>query len=143
MSAGLMRRTIWKNIWIFWILVIIAATTAPWNNFQMHPTNWQRINWAPYAHTALRMGSMKDVLQNILLYIPFGFCYVKRFPIENRSLLLSVGMFASALSISTEVAQVFQPLRFPSATDVINNIFGALLGANFGRWSSRQKNPLG
>ena len=138
-----MRSPFWQNLWLFWILVIITATTLPWTSFHAYPTNWQRINWVPYAYTSFLKIGFRDVLQNILLYIPFGYFYVKRFPIENRSLLLSVAMFASALSISTEVAQVFQPLRFPSATDVINNIFGALLGANFGRWRSRQKNPIG
>ncbi len=139
-----MRSPLWKNLWLSWILVIIVATTAPWTNFQANPTNWQRINWVPYAYVSLKLGFInRDVLQNILLYLPFGYCYVRRFPFENRSLLLFVGMFACTLSFLTEAAQIFQPHRFPSATDVTNNIFGALLGAIFGRWSSRKKSPIG
>jgi VanZ family protein len=75
--------------------------------------------------------------------MPFGYCYVKSFPFENRYPLLLVGMFACTLSLVTEAAQVFNAHRFPSATDVVNNVFGALLGASFGRWRSQQENPIG
>jgi len=138
-----MRSPFWQSLWLSWILVIIVATSAPWTNFQANPTNWHRINWVPYAYISLKLGFIRDVLQNMLLYFPFGYCYVKRLPVENRSLLLFVGMFACTLSFLTEAAQIFQLHRFPSATDVINNIFGALLGAIFGRWNSRQNNPIG
>ena len=130
-----MRSSLWKNIGILWVLVFIAATTAPWTNFQPNPTNWHRINWVPYAHIFWGRSILNwDVLQNLVLYMPLGYCYVKSFPSASRSLLFLVGIFACALSLVTEAAQVFQPARFPSATDVVNNIFGALVGAGFGRW---------
>lgn len=117
------------------MVVIVAATTAPWTDFQATPTNWHKINWVPYVHAFWGFRIVdRDVLQNVVLYMPFGYCYVKSFPSESRSRLLLAGMFACTLSLATEAAQVFQPERVPSATDVINNVVGALLGASFGRW---------
>lgn len=135
MFRELMKNSLWFRLGLLWVLVIVAATTAPWTNFEPTPTNWQKINWVPYAHIfwGERLVN-RDVLQNLVLYMPFGYCYVKSFPSEIRSELFLVGIFACALSLVTEVAQVFQPERYPSVTDVVNNTFGALMGAGFGRW---------
>jgi glycopeptide antibiotics resistance protein len=143
-SAGLMGTSLWQKIWLAWILVIVVVTTAPWTSFQSIPINWHRINWVPYSYafTKFRIFS-RDILQNIVLYAPFGYCYVKSFPFENRYPVLLIGMFACTLSLLTEAAQVYNAHRFPSATDVVNNVFGALLGASFGRWRSQQKNSIG
>jgi glycopeptide antibiotics resistance protein len=134
-GAELIRSSSWQKLLIAWIVVIIVATTAPWTDFQSHSTNWHRINWVPYAHMfrGARIFN-RDIIQNLVLYMPFGYCYAKSFSSQSRALLFLVGMFACALSLVTEAAQVFQAARFPSATDVINNTMGALLGAGLGRW---------
>lgn len=127
--------SLWKNIWMAWVVVIIIATTAPWTNFQPNPTNWHRINWVPYAHIFMGYKILTwDIVQNLVLYMPFGYSLAKSLLTPSRSLLFFVGVLACTLSFVTEVAQVFQPARFPSATDVVNNIWGALVGAVLGRW---------
>lgn len=126
------------------MLLIVAATTAPWTDFEPTPTNWQKINWVPYVH--IFWGGRivdRDVLQNVALYMPFGYCFVKSFPTERRSRFFLVGIFACTLSLVTEAAQVFQPERFPSATDVVNNILGALVGAGLGRWWKQRIHSIG
>jgi len=134
-----MNRSFWKGLGFSSVAVIVAATTAPWNNFEIASVNWSRINWMPYSPFGLRISSIKDVVENLLLYIPFGYFLVKGRGDRNRLLLLSVVVWAGALSIATEVAQIFQPRRFPSATDVVNNIIGALLGVGFaGRCGSKE-----
>jgi len=86
---------------------------------------------------------MKDVVQNLLLYIPLGYFFAKGRTDRNHFLLLTVVVWAGALSIATEAAQIFQPRRFPSATDVVNNIAGALMGVGFASRCGKKEHQIG
>jgi len=46
---------------------------------------------------------------------------------------LRVAVEAFLLSLAMEVIQDFSPSRFPSATDLVCNVAGALLGVAFAR----------
>lgn len=126
-----MKSFLWTGLGLFWVAVIVAVTSAPWNNFETAPINWPRINSIPYSDVRWGIGSIKDVVQNLLLYIPFGYFFVKGREDRGRFLLLTVIIWAGALSIATEAAQIFQPRRYPSATDIVNNMAGALMGVGF------------
>jgi VanZ family protein len=86
---------------------------------------------------------MKDVVQNLLLYIPFGYFFVKGRTDRSRLLLLTVVVCSGALSIATEAAQIFQPRRYPSATDVVNNFVGALMGVILAGRGGKKEHQIG
>ncbi len=83
---------------------------------------------------------MKDIVQNLALYIPFGYFFAKGYQGANRISLVTVLIWAGALSIATESAQIFQPHRYPSATDVVNNVVGACIGVIFGTLRNKKDN---
>lgn len=79
----------------------------------------------------------KDVLVNILGFIPFGFAVYawagnsaeRRSPTAmNIALLLGIG-----ISLFIELLQVYLPTRDSSLTDVMNNVLGTYIGARLFR----------
>jgi VanZ family protein len=75
--------------------------------------------------------SRSDMFNNVLLYLPLGFCtallVVPRF---GRSAALAAGLAAGALlSLAMEVAQASIAIRVPSLTDLSLNAAGSLAGA--------------
>ena len=107
-----------------WTVVIIACV-VPWFSMTPHP-HWPRIGWVPFDSPPVRI---RDILLNAALYVPFGL--FSRRPV-GRSIAAHVfrlSAYACALSVSTEVTQVYSHGRFPSMTDVVMNTIGAGLGA--------------
>jgi glycopeptide antibiotics resistance protein len=76
------------------------------------------------------------VLANILLYVPWGYFYLRHVPGRFRQLWL-VLVFAAMVSLASEAAQLYSHGRFPSATDATCNVFGAFIGAWYARRHGR------
>jgi VanZ family protein len=110
-----------------WTLLIVAVV-LPWTTFQNH-THWQRVGWIPFMSPPIRI---RDVVLNVLLYVPWGYLGVRRRHGAWREVITIVG-FAAALSLATEATQLYSHGRFPSATDFTCNIAGALIGATWAR----------
>ena len=74
-------------------------------------------------------GSVSDILENIVLFIPLGFLFqlARRRP-GGGSLLQALG-FGVLVSTAVEACQLFLPGRDSSVIDVATNGLGALLGA--------------
>jgi VanZ family protein len=70
----------------------------------------------------------RDVLGNIILYLPFGL-----FAQSNLAAPAVVGL-ASGISATVEIAQIGFVRRYPSLVDVLCNVLGALCGAAAGRF---------
>ena len=102
-------------------IVVIVVLVVPWWSFQAH-SHWSRIRWIPFVSPPV---VVRDVLANILLYVPFGYYACLRF--TQHRWLIGVGG-AALLSCATEFAQVFGHGRFPSVQDVLMNVLGAALG---------------
>ena len=71
----------------------------------------------------------RDAVANCLLYIPFGFAYVKVRGTDRVRLILDAALLGLVLSVTCELYQVFSPVRVPSMTDVVMNTIGAFAGA--------------
>ena len=112
--------------WPFWI-VVIAIASGPWFGVVSEP-QWERVTWIPFRGFE---DKPKDVLQNFLLFVPFGWSFVK----SRRGLsgLVATVAAAAAVSIAVEIPQLFYRLRDPSATDV----FVAMCGSAFGSLTSQ------
>ena len=116
-----------RGLLLVWIGVI-AFLVVPWGRLQPYP-NLEQIQWIPFVSPPIRL---RDIVRNTLLYLPVGYWYVKQ---SGRPSLWRTGACALALSVGTEITQLFSRSRFPSMTDVTCNTLGALAGA---RWALRK-----
>jgi hypothetical protein len=92
------------------------------NHFEMIPR--QRWRWD--------LGLLKDFVQNLLLFLPFGFLSVTLLVVRSRNAsllhLVVTLSFSLAVSVSIEFLQMFLPSRRPTLSDIILNLAGALAG---------------
>lgn len=107
-----------------WTLVIIGGV-VPWASWTDH-AHWDRVEWLPFTRNV----RLRDVLLNVLFYVPFGYFLAARHAASSRAkVVVSAAALAFALSAVTEISQVFSHGRFPAVTDVVTNTAGAIIGA--------------
>ncbi len=93
------------------------------------------ITLAPFRFSAIPVNGLtsiiegRDALLNIVLFFPLGFVY--QLSREDRAQARWLPAFGAGCAVSAliELAQVFAPGRYPSATDLGTNALGASLGA--------------
>jgi glycopeptide antibiotics resistance protein len=109
-----------------WLLLVLVVT-VPWASYVEHP-HWSHVVWVPFS------GPFRpfDIVLNVVLYMPLGFLLARRGRPWWGDLALA-GLLALAVSTGVELSQVWSHARFPSATDVVMNVTGALLGVVLGR----------
>jgi VanZ family protein len=90
----------------------------------------------PSVATALRQlswarASRGDMFNNVLLYVPLGFCLALLVEPRFGRLAALISGFAGGglLSLAMEVAQASIEIRVPSLTDLSLNVAGAMAGA--------------
>jgi VanZ family protein len=73
----------------------------------------------------------RDILLNVLLYIPLGLTAAMVFLRRHSRAASALGAIAAAfaVSLSVEMLQAFTPQRDPSLLDVLTNVLGGILGA--------------
>ncbi len=122
----------WRKLLIFWILVIVFATTMPWSDFQDH-SHWDGVLWIPFYAESLSLRFLFDIVADLLLFLPFGYLLVRSQVTEPRAVILRVTLLASLVSAAVELTQVFAHNRNPSMTDICSNVIGATIGAAMGK----------
>ncbi len=123
-----------RVLWVAFSLFVVYGTTIPFR-FDLGEgglaARLGRILWHPLG---MRAGdiSTPDLLQNLLLFLPFGFLgYLARVgpsaaPAFRAALATMLG---TLLSASVEMLQLFSETRVPALSDVLFNGLGAALGA--------------
>ena len=109
-------------------LTFISVVTFPWD-LQDHP-HWFKIAWLPFVTGIVRP---VDVLLNAALYFPLGFFVPLR---SRRGRVVTAAGLAVVTSGLLELAQVWSHVRFPSATDLVINVAGSVIGAMAARRAS-------
>ena len=73
----------------------------------------------------------KDVIENILGFMPFGFVLCGLFALSRPrgQAILMATLVGGLLSLTVESLQYYIPRRDSSLTDIISNTTGSLLGA--------------
>jgi glycopeptide antibiotics resistance protein len=117
-----------RSLGVAWTLVILAVTTMPWSNFKGH-AHWSRVYWIPLSDFRLSFSFVADLVGNLLLFVPFGFCFAAAASSPNGRGATKVVLSALALSLAAELFQSFGHGRIASMTDVCTNVAGALMGA--------------
>jgi glycopeptide antibiotics resistance protein len=109
---------------ILTILLVLAATVPPFHALKAH-AHWGKVTWIPFSERYL---IPRDLLINVLLLVPFGFAGPWRRARWGRRLVFAA-VAGAALSLCVEFVQVFSHVRLPTATDVVTNAFGSVMGA--------------
>ena len=103
-------------LWVWWIPVVWLAS------FPLDLTatpQWHRLHLIPFTDPA---DEIRDFAANILLFVPFGFSFAR-----DRG-LIALPLAAALVSISAELPQLFSSVRYPSGTDVVYAVVGAMAG---------------
>lgn len=118
----------WKYYWLIASLSFISiATLSPFNFATTVNLSWQLI-----AESFRYGSSLKDYLQNILLFVPFGFSLSAIFSRSDRQswiVILIALLFSGVLSTGVEVMQLLLPSRVSNVTDIIYNSIGGAIGS--------------
>ena len=107
--------------WPFWSLLVIAVS-GPWFGVVHYP-QWERVTWIPFFGFE---DKPRDVVVNFLLFVPFGWSFVKTGGGRGVGAAMLAG---AALSLAVETPQLFFRLRDPSATDLLMAVCGAAAGS--------------
>jgi glycopeptide antibiotics resistance protein len=101
--------------------LVALVVIVPWADFQGH-THWDEVGWIPFVSWPVRN---RDIVVNLLLCAPLGIASALYF----RSHVLAAGLIAFGVSLFGEWLQVYSHSRFPSATDLLCNVAGAVAAA--------------
>ena len=91
------------------------------------------ISWIPLRDPDGTRVSIPDFVQNLILFAPFGFCAFLALASEKKRRIWLILATAAGLSFSCEIIQLFTLDRTTSATDLLSNTSGAVLGG-YGAW---------
>jgi len=123
----------YKLAWVLWVVLIVVVTTLPWSNFHFYVDQGKlhRVVWIPFQGARLSKRGVVDIADNIFLFIPFSYLYLRSLASNHFRGLVTILLASVLLSVAIECAQLFNTSRFTSMTDVATNIIGAFLGAGF------------
>ncbi|MCK6550167.1 VanZ family protein, partial [Myxococcota bacterium] len=121
-----------RTLFVSSVLFIVYATTIPWDLTE--PPSLDRVEWAPLWDVERgRLASIPDLVQNVVLFLPFGFFGALGLTRARRATVLGgatiVGLLGLALSVIVEALQTMSAERTSSTSDVVTNTAGAVLGA--------------
>jgi VanZ family protein len=126
-------RRMYRALAILWLLGW-AMFSVPWSSFTTRP-RMEQINLVPFSNAR-----RADQIRNFVYYLPAG-----ALGIGIGLSPVTVVTAAAGLSAVAEATQVFSAGRFPSATDLMLNTAGALVGAAIAlaaRARARGEHPL-
>jgi len=122
-------------LWAIFSLFILYATLIPFtpaSDLSLVKSNISAISWVPFVDPDGTRASIPDMVQNILLFLPFGFLgLLAGYPERGVSNVFKVTALGLLLSFSVEILQLFTSNRTTSATDIVTNTIGTFAGAAF------------
>lgn len=74
-----------------------------------------------------------DIIQNLLLFLPFGLffaCYLKQHHASGKLALWLPTLASFMISLTVELLQTFNPVRIPSLLDIALNVISGFWGAS-------------
>jgi glycopeptide antibiotics resistance protein len=107
--------------WVLWIPVVWLVS-FPWSAMPADPAASGGAHWIPFTDPA---DKPRDFILNTLLFVPFGYSFARW---RRAWPLLATVAAAAAVSLSAEALQILGTNRYPSGTDVVAAMTGALAG---------------
>ena len=87
---------------------------------------YEKVRLVPYKdYFANNMDLLKDALMNVMMFVPVGFCTSV---LLRRPMWLKILLLSGILSCCIELSQFVLSRGFCDINDVMNNMFGGLLG---------------
>ncbi len=130
MTSVLDRLASVRALFVLSGLFILYATTLPFD-FSHAPT-LARAELIPlWDPVRGRLASIPDLVQNVVLFMPFGFFAVRSYAWFRGGLLrttLLTALLGFVVSGTVEVLQTMSSVRTPSASDLTTNTLGCGLG---------------
>jgi VanZ family protein len=123
------------TLWILYALFIVYATTLPFQfelDVRAAVEELREVPLNPLVVREEARPSITDMVQNVVLFAPFGVLGLLSLRKWGRTPFIAVGMvtlLGTALSITVELLQLFSPYRITSSNDVMTNTIGSCLGA--------------
>jgi glycopeptide antibiotics resistance protein len=110
--------------WVALVVSLLAGFVAdyPWGDWVGH-THWAKVGWIPFYSWPVRPF---DILQNLLLFSPVG--VASALAVRRRPALVAA-LLTLPVAFAGEATQLYSHGRFPSSTDLVNNVAGAALAA--------------
>jgi len=131
-----------RRLLVVWGLFILYGTTIPFDlapSVEVARSGWAAAHKIPWQDPQGGLPSIPDAVANVLLFLPWGFLMGLVRAARGRGALdgLVVGAISAlTLSLTVEFLQLFSSLRTTSATDLVTNTTGGLLGAAVGWWTA-------
>ena len=117
-------------LWVCYSLFIIYGTTIPFNfDSQAIYQSISQISWIPFVDPDGSRASISDLVQNILLFMPFGLLGFLSRTKKGIISILVVTLLGFLLSAFAETLQLFSPDRTTSMSDIATNSIGSFTGA--------------
>lgn len=127
-------REVFINLFFIYFLILINLTIFKYGYLTLDFDIRFYINYIPFVETVkMFINEFSDihialynVIGNILLFIPLGFCIPLFFNKKNK--LGKIILYGFTASLTIEVLQIFTPYNTTDIDDIIFNTFGTILG---------------
>ena len=123
-----------RTLWAIFCLFIVYGATIPFHftsDLAAVREHLQRVSLNPFMSPATgRRVSIPDVVQNVLLFVPFGVLGMLGSRVQPAMLRVAwVTLLGAALSTFVEAVQLFTTDRVSAVSDVLTNTTGTFLAA--------------
>ncbi len=127
-------REVFINLFFIYFLILVNLTIFKFEELIINFDTRFYINYIPFVETIKRFRndfadihiSLYNVIGNILLFIPLGFCIPLFFNKKNK--LSKVILYGFTASLTIEVLQLFTPYSITDIDDIIFNTLGTVIG---------------
>lgn len=127
-------REVFINLFFIYFLILVNLTIFKYGYLTLDFDIRLYINYIPFVETVKMFTNefsdihiaLYNVIGNILLFIPLGFCIPLFFNKKNK--LSKVILYGFIASLTIEVLQIFTPFNTTDIDDIIFNTFGSILG---------------
>ncbi len=100
---------------------LILVVDYPWGDLRDH-AHWTEVGRVPFISPPIERG---DIVGNLLLGVPAGLS--ASFVFQHA--VIGAALVTLPVSLAGEAIQIYSHERFPSATDLVCNVVGAMAAA--------------
>lgn len=127
-------REVFINLFFIYFLILVNLTIFKFEELIINFDTRFYINYIPFVETIKMFRNdfadihiaLYNVIGNILLFIPLGFCIPLFFNKKNK--LSKVILYGFTASLTIEVLQLFTPYSITDIDDIIFNTLGTVIG---------------
>lgn len=122
-----MKRILYRGLLALYLVMLIwlVLFKFSFDIFSVFDYHHRSLNLIPFAVPSMVNGSFRDMIDNVIIFIPFGLLLSVNF--KNIRFLTKLA-FIMLFSISVECIQFIFAIGATDITDLLTNTIGGLLG---------------